>query len=336
MPAFRRGGPQPGRGRGRGGQARGGGPRLPSAITDELGLPSQKKSKHIRIPRVSIISSHHPINVEEFSRPYDKDEKFTGKRPPHASGTNSGTGLAKKPSFNRRPQDEGVERPTKRFRAEESEQIARSVPQAKVALPDRSEAPVDDSLSFLPHTGEGPRKKLAPTASTALSRMLAKQKGSKRVQETVEQSDEDESMQDEDTSAAAKGSSKISANPKQKKAKRSTVDSEAPLDPSIMESAFGSGRGKKAEKDEEQEIAWLEWKLGKKGAKKPTTEEGDESDGLDGKPSAWQDLMAQDVHLDDSLLVSCMNRFAKLCRQGGFRERVLEFEWEVQADRFRL
>jgi hypothetical protein len=119
--------------------------------------------------------------------------------------------------------------------------------------------------------------------------MLAKQKGSKKVQENVEQSDEDESMQDEDMSVVAKGLSKPLANPKQNKAKRSIVDSEAPLDPSIMESAFGSGRGKKAEKDEEQEIAWLEWKLGKKGAKKPTTEEGDESDGLDGTLSTWQD-----------------------------------------------
>ena len=195
-------------------------------------------------------------------------------------------------------------------------------------MPDRFEPPIDASLSFLPHTGEGPRKKLAPTASTALSRMLAKQKGSRRPQEDVVQSDEDESMQDDDTSALARGSSKVPANSKPSKEKRATVDSEAPLDPSIMDSAFGSGRGKKAEKDEEQEIAWLEWKLGKKGAKKPTPEEGDESDGLDGKDLVgffWN----HDIIFHEFTLIASMNRLVKLRRQGGFRERVIELEWEV-------
>jgi len=67
MPAYRRGGAQPGRGRGRGGgrggQARGGGPRLPSAITDELGLPSQKKSEHVNVLRSYLSHIHQLIPI---------------------------------------------------------------------------------------------------------------------------------------------------------------------------------------------------------------------------------------------------------------------------------
>jgi hypothetical protein len=139
----------------------------------------------------------------------------------------------------------------------------------------------DSSLSFLPHTGEGPRRKLAPTASTALSRMLAKQKGSKRVQEEDIEEDLEDEIDVEARAGWVNRSSEGVKTQKGKESKRSAERDEAPLDPSIMGGAFGSGRSKKAERDEEQEIAWLEWKLGKKGAKTPT-DEGDESDGLDG------------------------------------------------------
>lgn len=134
----------------------------------------------------------------------------------------------------------------------------------------------DEIFIPAPRTSSGERKKITASTSTPLSRMLASQKGSKK-HSTAESEDGSAAESDEDKPPAEQGQD-------QKSRKTKTPVSDAPLDPSIMGSAFGSGRGKKAEKDEEQEIAWLEWKLGKKGAKKPVAaEEGDESDGLDGE-----------------------------------------------------
>ena len=128
-------------------------------------------------------------------------------------------------------------------------------------------------------SASGERKKITASTSTALSRMLASQKGGNNY--VAAESEEDVGSGSEEEQPTGKHSTDI----KGKKSKKASAVSDAPLDPSIMDSAFGSGRGKKAERDEEQEIAWLEWKLGKKGVKKPT-EDGDESDGLDGKSLA--------------------------------------------------
>ena len=130
-------------------------------------------------------------------------------------------------------------------------------------------------------SASGERKKITASTSTPLSRMLASQRGGNKHVAAESEEDEDEAVESE---AEEPRSKRMVSDAKGKKSKKTAAESDAPLDPSIMDSAFGSGRGKKAERDEEQEIAWLEWKLGKKGAKKPT-EDGDESDGLDGKPS---------------------------------------------------
>lgn len=137
--------------------------------------------------------------------------------------------------------------------------VVASRPPAKVELPSTT-----DSM--------GRRKnKITKSTQTPLSRMMASQKGraSSIDEQDSEEVDSDAPLDDEPVV------------PRSKKSRTSAFDSEAPLDPSIMDNAFGASRGRKAEQDEADEIAWLEWKLGKGN-------DDDGSDGLEGQSCIYR------------------------------------------------
>jgi hypothetical protein len=263
---------------------------LPSTLTDELGLPSQKKSEHNfgRLCIAHLISLS--VRIEEYGKsdykskedaPFRKNAGFRSNRPEEARPTPT--------SFRSKPLVE--EKLTKRKRNESEE------PEDKpVKKPSTSNVLVTSEPTYI--RSEGERRKIDKGTSTALSRMLAKQKGRSRGRDEEEESD----LEEEEEGPSSK------AGPSSSKPK---AKDETPLDPSIMNSAF-SGRGKKAEKDEEQEIAWLEWKLGGKGKKpKKNVEEDDEfeDDGLDGKSLA--------LHL----VISTILDWETVCRSAQFRGR---------------